>query len=127
MYLEGEKYLWTNWETPIDNRREDDYRIRSIDLELGYWRKHPNLHGYIVKTFNKNIDDCKRISLEEKDIEKIIKAIESEALPYTKGFFFGQSNGSEQAEDLNIFKKALSWLKSQNPKEVRSIYYKASW
>jgi hypothetical protein len=28
------------------------------DREVGYWRKHPDLHGYIVETFADGVDAC---------------------------------------------------------------------
>jgi hypothetical protein len=52
MYLTGEKFLMTR------NLEEDGFRLRSKTLELGYWRKHPNLHGYIVQTFADGTDEC---------------------------------------------------------------------
>ena len=44
MYLDGEKYLWTDHLNPENNLREDGYRVKARTVELGYWRKHPNLH-----------------------------------------------------------------------------------
>ncbi len=45
MYLKGHKYLWG-----FDNKRpqEDGFEVEAKTLMLGYWRKHPDLHGYIV-------------------------------------------------------------------------------
>src|ERR1035437_1916005 len=83
MYLEGEKYLWTDPQNPQSNPREDGYEIKSITLRLGYWRKHPNLHGFIVKTLAGGIDNCEPIALEDTDIERIIEAVARDDLPHT--------------------------------------------
>jgi hypothetical protein len=116
MYLTGRKYFWSNYHTGADERREDEHKVRSMDIDLGYWRKHPDLHGYIVKTFAKNgIDDCEEIELSADNIRDIIRAIKAKALPKTSGFFFGESDGSEYDEDLKILNEALTWLEASDP------------
>lgn len=125
MYLNGEKYFWGfNGERP----REDGFEVKSRTLELGYWRKHPNLHGYIVQTFAEGKDECQDIYLGEEEIQKIMEAIASNELPLTEGFFFGQSDGSEKEEDLKIFQRALDWLHAPKEEKIsRSVIYRASW
>lgn len=123
MYLNGRKSLYSL----RDCRREDDFKVSSVELEIGYWRKHPNLHGYIVKTFANGVDECQVIELDQKKIQNIIKAIEESNLPHTTGFFFGASDGSEKEEDLKIFKAALAWLDVKCKDEYRTVYYQASW
>lgn len=141
MYLHGEKYFWTDWENSNNNRMEDGYRINTVTLELGYWRKHPNLGK----------DNCQKIELDADAIKKIIEAVKNEALPETSGFFFGRSDGSEKEMDLKIFEGALLWLGKKQPepvelmastemgdfyevklpapkvKDSRTVYYQASW
>ena len=39
----------------------EGFKKKATELEIAYWRKHPNLHGYIVKTFNEGEDDCRPI------------------------------------------------------------------
>jgi hypothetical protein len=127
MYLQGEKYLCTDWKNPQNNLCEDGYEVRSKILRLGYWRKHPNLHGYIVNTFAGGIDNCKAIDLDEADIEKIIDAVARDDLPHTEGFFFGVSDGTEKDEDLKILTAALAWLRAPEQGVFKSIHYQASW
>ena len=43
MYLTGEKFL-----TRQGTTTEDGYPVKERHLALGYWRKHPDLHGFIV-------------------------------------------------------------------------------
>jgi hypothetical protein len=119
MYLTGERYLWNL------NRQRGDKKAELIDL--GYWRKHPNLHGFIVRTFADGIDECQRIELTRDDIRLIIAAIGADDLPFTTGFFFGESDGSEKASDLITFNEALQWLDAEEEDTPKSIYYQASW
>ena len=127
MYLSGEKFIWTDFVDPQNNPTEDGYRLIGKELRLGYWRKHPNLHGYIVRTFAEGIDECQCIALSDTDIERIIEAVARDDLPDTTGFFFGVSDGSEKDETLRIFRAALEWLRTEEPLVFRSIYYQASW
>ena len=127
MYLDGDKYLALDFDNPDNTPTEDGYRLTNRTLRLGYWRKHPNLHGYIVNTFADGIDQCQRIELSENDIEKIVDAVARDDLPHTEGFFFGASDGSEREETLRIFRDALQWLRTTESNVFRSIYYQASW
>jgi hypothetical protein len=126
MYLRGDIYIGAfdaNYTPkPLPCLESESYR-------LGYWRKHPNLHGYIVRTFASGKDECQEIPLSEADIVKIMDAIRAEELPFTKGFFFGASEGTpeEMAEDLDIFQRALDWMRTEKKGFFRSVIYQASW
>ena len=95
-----------------------------MNEELGYWRKHPNLHGFIVEQFANGIDECQSIPLTVDNMEDIIAAAKDDKLPHTTGFFFGQSYGDEGPEDVRIFESAIAWLE-QNP--TGEVFYRASW
>ena len=123
MYLDGRRFFMK------DKKDEDGYDIKTMNVELGYWRKHPNLHGYIVDQFADGEDDCRPIELSQDDMVKIVNAIEDGKLPDTTGFFFGASDGSkeEKAYDLKVFQKAMEWALVNNKNEWRSVVYQASW
>jgi hypothetical protein len=127
MYLTGEKYMLTDHNNPANTLTEDGFRLNTKLLRLGYWRKHPNLHGFMVNTFDLGEDTCRQINLDTDDIERIIEAVARDALPYTEGFFFGESDGSEQLNDLRILSAALEWLRTPEANVWRSVYYQASW
>lgn len=130
MYLTGNKYFWTNWKDSSKNPHEDGFKVKSHNLELGYWCKHPNLHGYIVNTFAEGKDECQEIGLNEEDMAKIIESIKAKTLPATEDFFFGasESNDEQIAEDVAIFEAAIDWVRSgDDAKESRSVNYRASW
>lgn len=131
MYLEGRKspQKWVNGER-VEPPKMDGFTIGEIRLELGYWRKHANLHGYIVQTFAEGVDDCSPIFLDTDKIDIIIDAIKNKKLPHTEGFFFGASDGTDEEakQDIEIFTKARAWLAAEEAKdEWRSVQYQASW
>ena len=153
MYLNGHKWLPRNWDDPKSDRREDGRRVREVIVELGYWRKHPDLHGYIVNTFADGRDECQNIELGADQIRKVIAAVKSGKLPHTAGPFFGTSDGSERNDDVRIFEDALAWVEGAEPppaptsvthlekatlmqfefsttrlpRETRYVVYRASW
>ena len=123
MYLLGDKFLF-----PPEYEYEDGYPIIRRELRLGYWRKHPNLHGYIVQTFARGKDDCQPLALTVDDLKQIRGAVEGDNLPHTEGFFFGVSDGSEKEKTLEILKNAIAWLQDRSEANiVRSVFYRASW
>lgn len=122
MYLIGKKFDHT------DKRViEDGYEVTHKTLDLGYWRKHPNLHGYIVENFGNCEDNCQEIELPREAIVMILEAIGSNDLPDTDGFFFGETDGTEKEDDTAIFTAALAWLDTKEAGVYRSISYQASW
>lgn len=126
MYLQGERYIGAFTPEfqpkPLPCLESEVYR-------LGYWRKHPNLHGYIVNHFAEGVDECQRIWLGDGNILQIIQAVQQKQLPYTTGFFFGASEGTDEEirQDLEILERALAWLKVNEKGVFRSVYYRASW
>lgn len=134
MNLYGEKSLDYQVEEMIDG-----FKVSKIVLEIAYWRKHPNLHGFIVSGFADGVDECQRIHLDKDDLHNIIVALKNDAIygePVT-GFFFGRSYfpgekdefGSyeeQKAYDIEVFTKARDWLLTEG-KEWRSVVYQASW
>lgn len=127
MYLEGHKYIWQNHDHPEQDPTEDGFRVKWKVLELGYWRKHPNLHGYIVNKFADGVDECQEISLSLKNLEQLLKAVKADNLPVTSGFFFGESSPEHKQMSIEIIEGAIKWLKADNDGMSRSVIYRASW
>lgn len=128
MYLQGHQYYSNRTET-IDN-----FPVKEITVELGYWRKHPNLHGAIVQTFAEGVDDCEPIELNQGDIHTLIGMVKSGSLPATTGFFFGSSSNpgeegyQEQVdEDIRLLENALKFYDHKSKNEYRWVTYRASW
>ncbi len=96
--------------------------------ELCYWRKHPDLHGWMknlffdkggitTSDFNHDI-----VFLTVEDVENLKTAIVKETLPKTAGFFFGDSDGRIKESDLEKADLMLDALSKGS-----SIYYISSW
>src|SRR6056297_253171 len=73
--------------------------------EFYYWRKHPNLHGWMQRLyFEKGGQDetfnCATVKLCADDLDALESDIKAGNLPTTQGFFFGASDGSETEDDL---------------------------
>jgi hypothetical protein len=116
-------YAYTTGDKP---RREVDFKDQSL-VELHYWRKHPNLHGWMTELyFAKGGRDkkfnCVNLLLTPADIDQLEIAIRQEKLPYTTGFFFGESDGSEVADDLAFIAKAREAMAQE-----LFVFYTAWW
>ena len=132
MYLTGEKFF----SSIVKDRPKDDegYTIEKNVVELGYWRKHANLHGYIVATFAEGKDDCQDIELDMEQLKALLEIVKDPSLmPKTEGFFFGESANDEEQikEDTEIITKAIGFLSAglvkQDRDVWRSVHYRASW
>ena len=123
MYLSGVQHF--DYEhRPI----KGGFPVKSETVELGYWRKHPNLHGFIVQNFAQGLDNCQDVSLSADDIRTIINSSEADALPETTGFFFGVSQPEDKAATKLIFERALHWLAEEEEGIFwKEVIYRASW
>ena len=96
--------------------------------ELMYWRKHPNLHGWMERLAQeKNVDydsfNGVELELTWEDLEALEQAVHDNALPATRGFFFGQNSDDEYREsDLAFIRKA----KAEVFLGLR-VFYNSSW
>lgn len=96
--------------------------------EIHYWRKHPNIHGFMEKLYREKggTDEfnCRPMLLTQEDIDNLANVILDGKLPNTSGFFFGQSNGdrSQEKDDLEFCKKA-----SEAITEGYTVYYDSWW
>lgn len=149
MYLQGRLFQMTDWKHADMDERRHGKRVDSITVELGYWRKHPDLHGYIVNNFAHNAEDnCEPIELGRESIQAIMEAIKTDNLAHgTTGFFFGASYSpgspeyeQQKEDDLVTFAEALKWLDERDregsnhrannkigPQWFASVSYRASW
>jgi hypothetical protein len=105
--------------------------------ELAYWRKHPNLQGWMeqlwnekgrpgVEQYSTNADvmfNGVELELTWDDIEALEQAILSKQLPQTKGFFFGEdSDEYYRDKDLEFVKTAKVEIFMGH-----RVFYNSSW
>ena len=106
---------------------EVDFTVNDVEAELHYWRKHPNLHGwmerlYLSKGGTHPEFNGTTVLLTPVDIDLLEIAITKKQLPETDGFFFGASDGTEITDDLAFITKARAAFANG-----LFIYYCSSW
>lgn len=96
--------------------------------ELAYWRKHPNLQGWMEKLFldkGGNCDSFNGVELELTwdDVDRLEQDIQAGKLPSTQGFFFGNNSDEHYKEhDLDFCRRAKAELFLG-----RRVFYNSSW
>jgi len=101
--------------------------------ELMYWRKHPNLHGWMERLWeekgrpdaesNAEMFNGVELELTWTDIENLEADILEDNLPGTSGFFFGDdSDDYYKQQDLEFVKQAKADLFLG-----LKVYYNSSW
>lgn len=103
--------------------------------DLAYWRKHPNLHGWMQNLWekrgcpgieghvNEGMFNGIELELTWEDLERLEQDILAGQLPSTRGFFFGdESDDYYREQDLKFVREAkadiLVGLK---------VFYNSSW
>jgi hypothetical protein len=101
----------------------------SKPVELAYWRKHPNLHGWMEQLWQKrNPDDMSsfngiELELTWQDVDDLEQAVRHGQLPFTEGFFFGKpADNVYYEEDLKFCVNAKAELFLG-----LKVFYNSSW
>ena len=86
---------------------EEGYKYYEDSIELAYWRKHPNLEGFMSDLYyEKGGEDefnCVDLELDEEDLDKLEESLDNSDLPETSGFFFGSNADDHYAEQDREF------------------------
>ena len=103
-----------------------DFEVEN-GVDIHYWRKHPNLHGwmeqlYYAKGGAAESFNCVSVALTADDLDQLEADIKASELPDTNGFFFGESDGTETADDLAFIKKARQAIIAGC-----TVYYTSWW
>lgn len=107
---------------------EVDFSTKNFETtDLHYWRKHPNLHGWMQNLYDMKggtsdsfNGDC--VVLDSEDLDNLEQDIKDGNLPDTSGFFFGQTDGDEVDGDLEFVAKAREAIKNG-----MTVYYTSWW
>jgi hypothetical protein len=96
--------------------------------EIAYWRKHPNLHGWMEKLAQDkglSYDSFNGVEMEltYQDLDELERAVTHKQLPATDGFFFGNPSDEYYYEsDLEFIKNARAELFLG-----LKVFYNSSW
>jgi hypothetical protein len=95
--------------------------------EIAYWRKHPNLHGWMQKLWesqgNEGDFNGDELELTYDDLERLELDVIAGTLPGTTGFFFGNDADDHYRDhDLEFIKNARAELFMG-----LKVFYNSSW
>jgi hypothetical protein len=98
-----------------------------VQREIAYWRKHPNLHGWMFNLWqskgNEGNFNGDELELTWNDLEELEQDIVNKRLPATSGFFFGSNSDDRYREqDLAFVRKAKAELFMG-----LKVFYNSSW
>ena len=116
-----------DFETSVYNEEKGEYTDAVDTEEFKYWRKHPNLQGWMEELYyskgGESEFNCVNVQLTWEDLENLEHAIKNNILPETKGFFFGNNSSDDyKEEDLQFIEDALEAIEDGD-----DIYYSSWW
>ena len=124
-----EFYEGAEWDNEIkDHRNPNVNRPR----EIAYWRKHPNLHGWMARLWLaregnelRELDNFNGIELEldADDLDLLEYVVKERELPGTSGFFFGND-----ADDY-YYNDDLKFIQMARAEMFLGfkVFYNSSW
>lgn len=146
MYLSAEKYLYSFRDDDIAEAKKigkaigTKRRVKSVSVEVAYWRKANAIHGWFVRNVQDGEDDCKPYSLDMDTLKelrelcnKLLKNKNADEamqlLPPQDGFFFGSAEVDEYYwEDLKLTVKQIDEILADPLfNESWDFVYQSSW
>jgi hypothetical protein len=124
--------FWAGAEVDPATRQYVNARVPE-PRELAYWRKHPNLQGWMEQLWRErgcpgaqdddSVFNGVELELDWEAIERLELDILSGRLPTTQGFFFGaDSDEHYQEQDLEFCRLARAELFMK-----LRVFYNSSW
>ena len=106
---------------------DEGYTYYEDSMELAYWRKHPNLQGWMEDLYHEKGGEeefnCVDLELTLEDLEALEESLDEEALPETAGFFFGTDSSDHYAEaDREFIVQARAAIK-----QGYTVIYSSWW
>ncbi len=106
--------------------------------ELSYWRKHPNLQGWMESLWKKKMHEANQelpesewdssfngieLELTAEDLDALERAVKKRQLPKTSGFFFGNDS------DQHYYQHDLEFIKNARAELFMGlkVFYNSSW
>ncbi len=118
---------------------EADKKTVTKPEEIAYWRKHPNLQGWMEQLWERKLAQADKtappsdgwgssfngveLELTWDDLDELEDAVNNNELPSTQGFFFGEESDDYYKEaDLEFIGKARMALTNG-----MQVFYNSSW
>jgi len=103
-----------------------DFKVNDAS-EIHYWRKHPDLHGWMARLYFKKGGsaeefNCVPVALTREDLDQLECDVKGRRLPHTTGFFFGESEASDLDDDLVFIAKAREAIAAG-----MNVFYDSWW
>jgi hypothetical protein len=101
--------------------------------EIAYWRKHPNLQGWMEQLWAKRNPDYNpegnnmfngvELELSWEDLNDLEQAVINDQLPQTKGFFFGEDSDDYYKQSV------LEFVRNARAELFLGlkVFYNSSW
>ena len=112
--------MWV-YQTSKDNLSEDLTDIIDVNklVQVWYWRKHPNLHGWFEKLYREKGGNCEEFNCEYvkvviDDINKLEEILKEDELPIANGCFSVEYEPYRVKYYLQFIRKARNVLKEGN-------------
>jgi hypothetical protein len=104
-----------------------DFDNPEDSAELSYWRKHPDLHGWMEALYRSKggtdeVFNLSTVRLDGADLDALEAAVKGKQLPLTMGFFFGKSQPQYKRDDLDFIQKARAALANG-----KKVFYTSWW
>lgn len=111
-----------------------DFEYPEERVEIHYWRKHPNLQGWMEQLyykrggsgqdtiFGKSFNSGCPVALTLEDLDNLENDLLNKQLPETTGFFFGTSSPGQLKDDLQFIQKARAAIQSG-----KCVFYDSWW
>lgn len=143
-HWDTDKSGWVNSEVSY----VDDYgrlhhctgEVKSINSEVGYWRKANQIHNWLVENVQDGKDDCEEYYVDPDKLRSLLdickhilklkrwKAYAEKNLPTCKGFFFGDTEYDEYyLEDIKNTVEIIEKVFADFDADNDSLYYQSSW
>jgi len=113
-----------------DGQYDDHYnngKSVSKPREIAYWRKHPNLQGWMRRLWeskgNSGEFNGNELELTWQDLDDLERAVTHAQLPQTAGFFFGENS------DEHYRQRDLEFIQSAKAEIFLGlkVFYNSSW
>jgi hypothetical protein len=124
-----EFYEGAEWDADLKEHRNPNI---NKPREIAYWRKHPNLHGWMAQLWlgreNNELRDAGNfngieLELTAEDLDDLERAVKKRRLPATSGFFFGTD------ADQHYYKDDLKFIQLARAEMFLGlkVFYNSSW